>query len=360
MGTVTKRGKRFRAMVRKVGHEPQYQTFASEKEAKVWMRNTEKELDERDATNPKVSIEDLIDQYEKTILPKRQMADSHSDHDIPAIKRQFKGMKMSDLQGRGLINWVTTQTTAASTSHWHIARLCGVLKQAEIYWNVVVPWNDIKKARDKMMATGVLKLAKERERRCSDDEMSLIKEHLSKDMTNPWPDFFEFCRTSAMRVGEVVRIEWKDFDEANRTLIVRDRKHPTKKFGNHQTVPLINGAFELIKKQRKRSNRIWPTGKTYASRVFHAAVLKAGIEDMVLHDLRHEGISRLFEAGYEIQEVALISGHTEWKTLARYTHLAPASVIAKEARLKKAGTPQAHETKESVPVAQEAKSTEPA
>ena len=33
---------------------------------------------------------------------------------------------------------------------------------------------------------------------------------------------------------------------------------------------------------------------------------KAGLEDILLHDLRHEGISRLFELGFKIQEVAMI------------------------------------------------------
>jgi hypothetical protein len=41
------------------------------------------------------------------------------------------------------------------------------------------------------------------------------------------------------------------------------------------------------------------------------------------HDLRHEGISRMFEFGYAIPEVALVSGHTSWKMLQRYTKLNP-------------------------------------
>ena len=38
-------------------------------------------------------------------------------------------------------------------------------------------------------------------------------------------------------------------------------------------------------------------------------------------------ISRLFELGFAIQEVALISGHKDWKMLRRYTHLRPQSLI---------------------------------
>jgi hypothetical protein len=36
---------------------------------------------------------------------------------------------------------------------------------------------------------------------------------------------------------------------------------------------------------------------------------RAGISDLHFHDLRHEAISRFFEAGLSTAEVALISGH---------------------------------------------------
>ena len=80
--------------------------------------------------------------------------------------------------------------------------------------------------------------------------------------------------------------------------------------------------------------RIFPRAPTYMSKLFHRAALQAESEDIVFHDLRHEGISRLFELGFEIQEVALVSGHTNWRTLRRYTRLKPASLVEKEKRLR--------------------------
>lgn len=47
-----------------------------------------------------------------------------------------------------------------------------------------------------------------------------------------------------------------------------------------------------------------------------------------LIDLRHEGTSRLFEAGFAIEQVALVTGHKDWKMLRRYTHLKPESLHA--------------------------------
>ena len=47
---------------------------------------------------------------------------------------------------------------------------------------------------------------------------------------------------------------------------------------------------------------------------------RAGIEDLRLHDLRHEAISRFFEKGLSVPEVASISGHRDLRMLQRYAH----------------------------------------
>ena len=54
----------------------------------------------------------------------------------------------------------------------------------------------------------------------------------------------------------------------------------------------------------------------------------------MFQDRRHDGISRLFELGFAIQEVALISEHKDWKMLRRYTHLRPQSLIERERELR--------------------------
>lgn len=45
------------------------------------------------------------------------------------------------------------------------------------------------------------------------------------------------------------------------------------------------------------------------------------IDDLHFHDLRHDGVSRLFEMGWDIPKVASVSGHRDWNPMRRYTHL---------------------------------------
>jgi integrase len=54
-----------------------------------------------------------------------------------------------------------------------------------------------------------------------------------------------------------------------------------------------------------------------------------GIENMTFHDLRHEATSRLFERGFNVMEVASITGHENLKHLKRYTHIKPESLVAR-------------------------------
>ena len=56
---------------------------------------------------------------------------------------------------------------------------------------------------------------------------------------------------------------------------------------------------------------------------------KGNIKDLHFHDLRHEAISRFFEKGLSIPEVALISGHKDVRMLFRYTHLKAKDVLIK-------------------------------
>ncbi len=56
---------------------------------------------------------------------------------------------------------------------------------------------------------------------------------------------------------------------------------------------------------------------------------RADIIGLRFHDLRHEAVSRLVEAGLSDQEVAAISGHKSMQMLKRYTHLRAEDLVLK-------------------------------
>lgn len=56
---------------------------------------------------------------------------------------------------------------------------------------------------------------------------------------------------------------------------------------------------------------------------------RLGMTDFRFHDLRHEAISRLVEAGLSDLEVASISGHRGMQMLKRYTHIRAGNLVKK-------------------------------
>ena len=89
-------------------------------------------------------------------------------------------------------------------------------------------------------------------------------------------------------------------------------------------MPLLGEAWTLVQRQPKVADdpRIFPIGDATISKYFTECCRVLGIPDLHFHDLRHEGTSRLFENGLEIQQVALVTGHKDWRHLG-YTNLKP-------------------------------------
>ncbi|MEJ2792174.1 site-specific integrase [Iodobacter sp. LRB] len=199
-----------------------------------------------------------------------------------------------------------------------------VLKEAKLFAKLDVDIAQYSLANEYLKEKGMISGSVERERRLQDSELGLIlagakaTEHFRQI---PIADLVRFAIETTMRRSEITRLQWSDLDEKNRTILIRDRKDPKKKIGNDQTVPLLGTSLSIIQAQPRTSEFIFPYKSESVGVAFRGIVSKAGIQDLHFHDLRHEGISRLFEQGYQIQEVALVSGHKSWKNLKRYTQL---------------------------------------
>ena len=85
----------------------------------------------------------------------------------------------------------------------------------------------------------------------------------------------------------------------------------------------MHEAAQVLTRQRQRNDTpshfpVTPNGFRLA---WDRLRRRAGLSDLHFHDLRHEAISRFFELGLNIPEVAVISGHKDPRMLFQYTHL---------------------------------------
>ena len=119
-----------------------------------------------------------------------------------------------------------------------------------------------------------------------------------------------------MRRGEIVNARWADVDFDAETLHI-----PTTKNGQPRTIPLSSRAIGLLREIPNSDRRIFPITGNAVRLAWQRLKERVGIVDLHFHDLRHEAISRFFEMGLSVPEVALISGHRDPRMLFRYTHL---------------------------------------
>ena len=116
-------------------------------------------------------------------------------------------------------------------------------------------------------------------------------------------------------------MRWEDYDRIGQRIMIRDMKNPGEKIGNDVWCDLPAPAQRIIEAMPQIAPAIFPFTAETISAAFTRACQFLKIVDLHFHDLRHEGVSRLFEMGLNIPHVAAVSGHRSWSSLRRYTHL---------------------------------------
>lgn len=336
MPSIVERDGRWRALVRKGGHT-KCQTFATKAAAKAWAATVEREIDELKSRGVMqargITVADLVDRYVAEIYPLKPWGRTKSA-DLARLRGDLGSIAVTDLTGFHVTEHFRKRHKTGAGGVVIAAQagyLVAVLRTARTVWHLDVPLQAAIDARSALSSLGLVTKSDERDRRVTDAELTKLIAALAKwETTIPMADILMFSMASAMRISEVCRLEWRDLDEKARTIVVRDRKHPKKKLGNDMTVPLLNAtgfdAFEIVVRQPRKGPRIFPYNAATVSTYVTMAVTESKLDDLHLHDLRHEAISRLFASGYRIEEVALVSGHRDWKSLKRYTHVAAADL----------------------------------
>ena len=144
-----------------------------------------------------------------------------------------------------------------------------------------------------------------------------VRDHRPSSL--PMQKIIAFALFSTRRQEEITLLRWDDLDDDR--ILVRDMKHPGDKKGNNVYCELPSEALAIIKSMPRVEPEIFPYSTDAVSAAFTRACKILGIADLRFHDLRHEGISRLFEMGRTIPQAAAVSGHRSWTSLKRYTHL---------------------------------------
>jgi integrase len=260
---------------------------------------------------------------------------------LDMLQRELGALRIRELDRERLVRFGRERAKKGAgpvTLGQDIGAIKLVLSHAAAVHGVEATVEPVQLARMALKRLGLVGKGNERDRRPTEDELKKLFAHFDGNDRQliPMSRIIKFAIATAMRQEEICRVTWNDLNPRTKMLTIRDRKDPREKKGNDQRIPLlaVSGydAMALIEEQRSiRSNeddRIFPYVHKSAGTAFTRAVRDLKIEDLHFHDLRHEGTSRLFEAGFLIQQVALVTGHKDWKMLRRYTHLKPEALHA--------------------------------
>lgn len=320
MGTIIKRGDSWRAIIRKRGHRTLTKSFSRMAAARRWVVKTEAGMEHAEIDNTHFDVGQLIRRY-RTEIGAIKTWDRPYRANLLRLSTDFDGITIGALDAARLVEWGKGRRVSPATIQSEMNSLAATLRTAETLWRVNVNWAEFRRGRAMLKSLGIYGNAVKRSRRFEEGELEAIKKHFNS--TLPMHDLIDFAIASCMRIAEQTRIRWDDVDEERRTVIIRQRKHPKNKTQNDQVVPLLAEAWEILQRQPRIDDRIFPYNPDSVSAAFQRARNAAGVKDLRWHDARHEGISRMFERGFRIEQVAMVSGHASWAELKRYTNLRP-------------------------------------
>jgi len=134
---------------------------------------------------------------------------------------------------------------------------------------------------------------------------------------------------TAMRLGEILTLRWKDVDLNNNLITIRAEISKSKK---QRKIPISKRLKEILKEQRYISGLsgmvfLTQNGKPYSpknssalKRTFTTARKKSDLMDLRFHDLRHTAATRMAENGASLVAVKEICGHANINTTLQYFH----------------------------------------
>jgi len=260
---------------------------------------------------------------------------------LAMLQRELGALKITDIDRERLIRFGRDRAKNGAgpmTLGQDIGAIKLVISHAAAVHGAEVTVEPVNLARIALKRLGLVGKGNERDRRPTEEELAKLFEHFDANPRQliPMSRIIKFAIATAMRQEEICRATWSDLNTRTKMLTIRDRKDPRAKKGNDQRIPLLGvsgyDAVALIEEQRSirgnEDDRIFPYAHKSAGTAFTRACRDLNIEDLHFHDLRHEGTSRLFEAGFAIQQVALVTGHKDWKMLRSYTHIRPETLHA--------------------------------
>lgn len=323
MAVVRQRGDKWQAIVRRKGYGQLTRSFTTKRDAETWARQQEIALDRAElpvSTNvlKDMTLRDLLTRYRNEVSSRKRSREMEQRWIDGFLRHRMVDKSLAAIRPEDFSAYRDERLKEAVPST--VSRMLVILQHAyEVArrdWGLPIPVNPVRQVRKPGYGAP-------RERRLTSGELERLLGACSAKRTPYLAPLVLLALETAMRRGELLAMRWSDINWERNTIRI-----PITKNGHARTIPLSPQGREVLVRlggcvglDARAAETVFPQGANALRLSWDRLCRRAGVTDLHFHDLRHEAISRFFEKGLSVPEVALISGHRDYRMLARYTHM---------------------------------------
>ncbi len=313
MASIRKRNGKWQVQVRRTVHGSASRTFAYRKDALAWARTTEADLESGRGKTRAIThttLGKLLTRYRDEVVVHKRARATETRRIDRLLRDSLSRVSLSSLDATTLAAFRDRRVRdGVRTCRYDLTLIRHALHIARTEWGYALSANPVDCLRKPPLPPS-------RERRLNQGEFAALRRAASRG-TNPWIwPMAELAIETAMRRGELLALRRADVDGKTAIAFLAQTKN-----GTCRRVPLSPRALDILDALPSDTPLVFPVTPSAARQAWDRICKRAGISGLHFHDLRHEAISRLFEAGLNVPEVALISGHRTPSQLFRYTQM---------------------------------------
>lgn len=316
-------------MVRRKDHSPISKSFPKKILAEQWARKKESEIDAHTYKDSRLAektpISTLFSRYGDEITPTREPT-SHTPEKsrLKTLKGYYSGYTAAGTRPEHIVQYVRhrLKDVGSDSVRKELQLLSDVFDCARAMWDIHVS-NPVPDARRILRKLRLLDTVIRRSRRLLKGEYEKIRDSNHKKFT-VINKLALFCIETGMRRLELCNAMREHVDRQRFVIHVPKSKTDWKTGKKGRAIPLSPLALEILDSLPLRiDGYLFGLQPRSVTQAFDRLCEKEKIADLRIHDLRHEAISRWFEKGLTIPEVASMSGHSDWRSIKIYTHPDP-------------------------------------
>lgn len=327
MASITKRKTGFQVRIRRRGYPTLTKTLGTLADARRWARDQEVKVDLRTLPDTlkarHTTLSDAIEHYRENITPRHNGATTEQSKLDTLAAHPIATMPLAEITDDAIEAYIDDRlkVVAGSTVNRELGLLNQILKRArKKKWMVHNPMLDVDRPANNPS----------RKRRLTDYEFKRFIVALKKTRNKVFRAFIAIAFETGMRRGELVDCEWRQVSIKYRTIYL---KGDQTKNGDSREVPLTLQAVKTLEELRKMTGKhqkvFGDLTRNAVKKCWQRLRERAHVTDFRLHDLRHERVSSLVEAGWNPIEAMAVSGHKDMAAFRRYAHPSTQSIVRK-------------------------------